>query len=115
MRYPDHVTVYHKLGTKPEEGMDSFKFDVVILSELNQRIAARCYEDCVFYDYVAGKKTAFKPFMLEALGETWKLQEEARKVNSERVQALLDRVRRLEVESWDREGAVEDMGTSQGR
>lgn len=92
--------------------MDAFVFDVVILSELNQRIAARVYEDCVFYDYKAGKKTALKDWMIDVLAETWRLQEEAKLVNSERVRRLLDRVRTLEVESWDREGAVEDMGSS---
>lgn len=112
MRYPDHISVYHKLGTKPEPGMDAFIFDVVILSELNQRIAARCFEDCVYYDYRAGKKTPLKDFMVDVLGETWQLQEAAKQASSERVQGLLDRVRMLETESWDREGAIEDMGSS---
>ena len=111
MRYPDHITVYHKLGTKPEPGIDAFIFDVVILSELHQRVAARVYEDCVYYDYRAGKKTSLKPFMVDVLGETWELQEAAKRNNSERVQGLLERVRRLELDSWDREGAVEDMGS----
>jgi hypothetical protein len=112
MRYPDHITVYHKLGTEPKADMEAFVFDVVILSELHQRIAARVFEDCVYYDYRAGKKTPLKPFMIDVLRETWRLQEEARQTNSERVQGLLDRVRQLEVDSWDREGAVEDMGPS---
>ncbi len=112
MRYPDHITVYHKVGTEPKPGMDAFIFDVVILSELHQRIAARCYEDCVYYNYQVGKKTALKPFMVDVLQETWRLQEEARRDNSQRVQRLLSRVRQLEIDSWDREDAVEDMGAS---
>ncbi len=112
MRYPDHISVYHKLGTKPKPGMDAFIFDVVILSELNQRIAARCFESCVYYDYRLGKKTPLKDFMVDVLGETWELQKAAKQANSARVQGLLDRVRMLEVESWDREDAVEDMGSS---
>ena len=111
MKYPDHISVYHKLGTEPKGGSDAFLFEVVIMSELHQRVAARVTEDCVLYDYGAGKKTAMKPFMLEVLQETWRLQEEAKRVNSDRVQGLSDRVRKLEVESWDREGAVEDMGS----
>jgi hypothetical protein len=112
MRYPDHITVYHKLGTKPEAGKDVFIWDVVILSELHQRIAARVYEDCVYYDYRAGKRTPLKPFMVDVLGETWRLQEEAKRVNSQRVNGLLERVRKLELDSWDKEGAVEDMGSA---
>ncbi len=99
MKFPDHVTVYHKLGVEPKEGMDAFNFDVIILSELHQRPAARVVEDCVLYDYMRGKKTTFKPFMLEVLKETWRLQEEAKRTNSERVRGLLDRVRKLEVDS----------------
>ncbi len=112
MKYPDHITVYHRLGVEPRNGMEAFNFEVVILSELHQRIAARATEDCVMYDYRIGKKTTLKPFMVDVLRETWRLQEEAKRTNSERVTALLGRVRKLEVESWDRTDAVEDMGTA---
>jgi len=80
------------------------------MSELHQRPAARCIEDIVIYDYRKGKKTVLRPFMLDAFKETWRLQEEAKRVYSERVAQLLGRVRQLEEESWDREDAVEDMG-----
>ncbi|GIZ37881.1 hypothetical protein CKM354_000131200 [Cercospora kikuchii] len=112
MKYPDHVSIYHKLGTEPVEGTDSFIMDVMILSEVHQRPAARCVEDCVLYDYRVAKKTPLRPFMLDVLRETWKLQEETKRINSQRVVALLDRVRKLEKGSWDREGAVEDMGSA---
>ena len=112
MKYPDRISVYHKLGNEPKPGTTSFVINVVIMSELHQRIAARVTEETVLYDYRVGKKTALKPFMVEVLGETWRLQEEAKRVNSERVRGLLDRVRNLETESWDRKGAVEDMGSA---
>lgn len=111
MQFPDRVTVYHKLGVEPTYDTDSFHFDVVILSEVHQRLAARLVEDVVVYDYSKGKKTTFKPFMIDVLRETWKLQQDAKRVSTERLQALLDRVRKLETDSWDREGAVEDMGS----
>lgn len=109
MVYPDHISVYHKLSVAPGE-TDALLLDVVILSELHQRIAARIYEDCALYDYRIGKKSAMPQWMSEVFKETWRLQEEAKTVNSKRVWGLLDRVRLLETESWDREGAVEDMG-----
>lgn len=84
----------------------------VILSELHQRVAAKVKEDSVLYDYRIGKKTPLLPFMLEVLQDTWRLQEEAKRVNSERIVTLLDRVRQLEKESWDRPDAVEDMGAA---
>lgn len=110
MTWPDHVSIYHRLGTRPTEGTDTFDLHVVILSERHQRLAARVIEDCVLYDYRKGKKIPIRPFMLDVLQETWRLQEEAKRVNSERVIGILGRVRQLELESWDRADAVEDMG-----
>jgi len=112
MKFPDHVTVYHKLGVEPTDDTESFILDVLILSELQQRAAARCVEDVVLYDYVKGKKIPLRPFMAETFKETWRLQEEAKKRNSERVDGLLDRVRALEKDTWDREDAVEDLGSA---
>ena len=111
MTYPDHITVYHKIAQELTPESEGFDFHVVILSELHQRPAARCVEDCVLYDYSRRKKATFKPFMLDVLRKTWRLQEEAKRVNTQRVHSLLDRVRKLELESWDREDAVEDMGS----
>lgn len=111
MKFPDRISVYHKLGVEPQPDTDAFHFNVLILSELHQRPAARLVEDCVLYDYSKGKKTTFKPFMLEVLRETWRLQEEGRRSNIQQVHGLLGRVRKLEMESWDREDAVEDMGS----
>lgn len=109
MMFPDHISVYHKLHAAPGE-TDALLLDVLILSELHQRPAARLYEDCALYDYRVGKKAAMPPWMAKIFEETWRLQEEAKRKNSERVWGLIDRVRLLETESWDREGAVEDMG-----
>lgn len=111
MKYPDRISVYHKLANEPTESTTGFIFDVVIMSEVHQRIAARVTEDCPVYDYRVGKKATLPPFMLDVLRETWRLQEEAKRDNTERGHGLLDRVRRLEMGSWDREGAVEDLGS----
>lgn len=110
MTWPDHVSVYHKLRTEPSSDTQSLILDVLIMSELQQRPAARCIEDIVIYDYRKGKKAQMKPFMLDAFKETWRLQEEAKRANSGRVGRLLEEVRALEQDTWDRDGAVEDMG-----
>lgn len=114
MKWPDRISVYHKLRAEPTEGTDSFILDVMIMSELHQRPAARCVEDIVVYDYTVGKKTALKPFMLEVLKDTWRLQEETKRKNSGRVVGVLERVRQLEQESWDRADAVENLGGGDG-
>ncbi|KAH9824524.1 Thioesterase-like superfamily [Teratosphaeria destructans] len=110
MVWPDKISVYHKLRSEPTPGTESFILDVIIMSERHQRPAARCIEDVVVYDYQIGKKTPLKPFMLDVFKETWRLQQEAKAVNSQRVSRLLDRVRQLETDSWDRADAVEDLG-----
>ncbi len=94
MTWPDKVSVYHKLRSPPSESTDSFILDVIILSERHQRIAARCEEDIVVYDYRKGKKTPLRPFMVEKFNETYKLQEETKKKNTDRV---LDLMRRAEI------------------
>ena len=106
MTWPDHISVYHKLASEPTAETDSFILDVVIMSELQQRPAARCVEDIVVYDYRAGKKAPLLPFMVDAFRKTWKLQEEAKTENSEKVRRLLEEVRALEKETWDRPDAV---------
>jgi hypothetical protein len=67
-------------------------------------------EDIVVYDYRQAKKSALPEFMINKFMETFEMQEKAKEECGKRVEGLLGRVRRLEEESWDREGAVEDMG-----
>ena len=110
MTWPDHISVFHKLRSLPSPSDSSFILDVMILSELHQRPAARCVEDIVVYDYKKGRKTELRPFMMEAFHETWERQEDAKRRVGERIKILDEEVRALERETWDREGAVEDMG-----
>ena len=49
--------------------------DVMILSELHQRPAARCVEDIAVYDYLKKRKATVRPFMLKAFEQTWAEQE----------------------------------------
>ena len=112
MAWPDRISVYHKIRTAPAASTDSFVLDVLILSERHQRPAATCVEDIVVYDYRRGAKTHLKDFMLDKFKETFELQEESKTRNERRVGDLLDRVQRLEKQSWDRLDAVEDAGSS---
>ncbi|KAL4865696.1 hypothetical protein BDV12DRAFT_187981 [Aspergillus spectabilis] len=115
MQYPDKVTVYHKLIQDPTSSQSSqfaFHLQAMIVSERRQRLAARVHEDLVTYDYKLGKKAAIPPFLMKQLKDTWKLQEEAKKFWQQRILDIEARVRKLEVESWDREDAVEDTGSA---
>jgi hypothetical protein len=112
MKWPDKITVLHKLRDNPTQNTDHFILDVLILSERHQRPAARCIEDIVVYDYRTAKKSLLPPFMINKFQETFNLQEEAKEKNSERVRGLLGRVRGLEQGSWDRPDAKEDFGSA---
>lgn len=112
MTWPDRISVFHKLRSRPDAATESIILDVMILSETKQRPAARCLEDVVVYDYPASKKTTLPGFLLDQFQQTFDLQEAAKAENGKKINRLLDRVRDLELESWDRPDAQEDFGTS---
>lgn len=112
MTWPDRISVFHKLRSRPDKTTDSVMVDVTILSETQQRAAARCLEDIVVYDYPASKKTTLPPFVLDQFQRMYDLQEAARVENGGKIDDLFERVRGIERESWDRPDAQEDFGGS---
>ncbi|KAF4632278.1 hypothetical protein G7Y89_g5841 [Cudoniella acicularis] len=110
MTWPDHISVFHKLRSLPSPTESHFILDVLILSELHQRPAARCVEDIVMYDYRKGQKTAIRPFMMEAFEKTWREQTKQKNACESRIKAIDSDLRDLENITWNKEGAVEDMG-----
>lgn len=112
MVYPDRVTVLHKLRDRPEPNSDHLILDVLILSERHRRIAARCKEAIVVYDYKLGRKAPMEPFMLAKLQEVYDLQQRVQADALDRTSRLLEQVQALEKNSWDREDAKEDFGSA---
>ena len=86
--------------------------DVLILSEREQRPAARCFEELVVYDYRKGKKVDVPPFMVRAFENLWEEQEANRRKVMRRIGQIESQLEELENETWNRADAVEDMGTS---
>lgn len=82
----------------------------MILSERHQRVAARCVEDLVIYNYRLGNKTHLRDFMINQFQYAWRAQEAAKSANEMRINDLLTRIERLEKASWDRDDAQEDLG-----
>ncbi|KAL1964328.1 hypothetical protein VTN77DRAFT_7013 [Rasamsonia byssochlamydoides] len=118
MTWPDKITVYHKLTRDPSVALSqsAFEQEVLILSEARQRPAARCLEENVIYDYRLQRKAATPPpFILDQFRKTWELQEESKRFWRRRIAEIENSVRTLELESWDREDAVEDMGSAVGQ
>ncbi|KAJ5416057.1 hypothetical protein N7465_004752 [Penicillium sp. CMV-2018d] len=116
MESPDKITVYQKLIPDPSRHLSAqsaFRLEVMILSEAHQRPAARCFEDIVIYDYKKNRKTVnIPPFVMEQFETMWKQQEQEKENWRQRIADIENRVRNLELESWDRADAVEDNGSA---
>ncbi|KAK4203035.1 thioesterase-like superfamily-domain-containing protein [Triangularia verruculosa] len=114
MVYPDKISVYHKLRTKPagDPAPSNFMLDCIVLSHQHRRVAARLEEDIVVYDYKAARKTSMPGFMLELFRTTWEMQQKEEVRARTRIWELIKTVESLEKETWDREDAVEDMGSA---
>lgn len=109
MKFPDHVTVLHKLSHMPKPDDTAFSLEVMILSELHQRPSARCIEDIVMYDYTKGQKERIPSWMMDACARVWEEQEAERKRAEELRNKIAGLVDALELGTW-RGGAEEDMG-----
>ncbi|KAL2876860.1 hypothetical protein SGCOL_007884 [Colletotrichum sp. CLE4] len=96
MAYPDHVTVLHKLVSKPTYESDFILLEALLVSDGHRRPAARCFEDIVVYDYKTAKRAPLKPFMVDRLRETYEAQEQSKIDCEEKVKGLVDIVERLE-------------------
>ncbi|KAI5801213.1 thioesterase-like superfamily-domain-containing protein [Geopyxis carbonaria] len=99
VEFPDRVSVFHKLG---KVGEDSFTLDVTILSEKHQRVAARCVEDIVVYNYKPSSpaekpgKTRIPPFMRAVFDEVLDAQREAELAAADEVREIEEEVQVLE-------------------
>ncbi|CAG8071048.1 unnamed protein product [Penicillium salamii] len=116
MTSPDKITVYQKLIPDPSGHLSSqsaFRLEVMILSEARQRPSARCFEDIVLYDYKKNRKTVnLPPFVMDQFKLMWEQQENETERWQHKIADIENRVRGLELESWDRTDAVEDNGSA---
>jgi hypothetical protein len=88
MTFPDHVTVMHKLITKPDNSSDRLLFEAVAFSHRHQRPAAKFIEDVAVYDYKAGKKAPLKPFMVELMADVFAMQNQRKEAAEVEIAAL---------------------------
>ncbi|CAG8961850.1 hypothetical protein HYFRA_00014041 [Hymenoscyphus fraxineus] len=106
----DRVIVYSRLRSLPKSSDTSFVLDTSIISNRHQRVAARCEEEIVVYDYTKKRQTPFPPHMTEALENVWLDQEKRQSAVAFNLFCLEVRLMVLEKLTWDRDGAVEDFG-----
>ena len=117
MVYPDKISVFHKLRTRPgrDPAPSVFMLDCIVLSHQHRRIAARLEEDIVIYDYKTAGKTAMPDFMQDMFSKTYDLQERELFRARTRIWELIGDVEALERETWNREDAAEDSGSASSR
>ena len=84
----------------------------MILSHKHRRIAAKTDEDIVVYNYDTKKKEPVPEFVRNVLRDTWKQQSDEVQRACARIRELTAQVEGLEKETWNREDAVEDMGSA---
>ncbi|CAG8980877.1 hypothetical protein HYALB_00013182 [Hymenoscyphus albidus] len=110
LTFSDKVIVYSRLRSLPKPTDTSFVLETSIISNRHQRVAARCEEEIVVYDYTKKRQTPFPPQMTEALENFWLEQEKCQRTVRGVLFALELRLMILEKLTWDRDGAVEDFG-----
>ena len=96
MTYPDSATVLFKLVERPDFASDSLELEAAIFSENHQRLAARCIESNVIYDYNAAKKTTLPGFMVEKFQQTYDRQVQSKREHYGEALQLIHDVAELE-------------------
>jgi hypothetical protein len=69
-----------------------------ILSEQYRRVAARCIDDTVIYDYTTAKKSVLKPFMVDKLKHTFKSQQESQRKYTDEANRVIKAVEELKMQ-----------------
>ncbi|MCJ1391181.1 hypothetical protein MMC18_004043 [Xylographa bjoerkii] len=114
LAFPNHFTIYHRLTEPVSESASPTKLllSSLLLSTAVQRPSARIQEEIVIFDYRAQKSARLPEHMQTMLRVRWEEQEQTKTMWENRAKQLEEMVGRLEKESWDRQGAVEDVGKS---
>ncbi|GAP83992.2 putative thioesterase thiol ester dehydrase-isomerase protein [Rosellinia necatrix] len=115
MTAPDTISVYQRLRAPPGPTDTALLLECVVLSHNHRRIAARTTEEIAIYDYREARKAVLPGFMIDVFRDTWRRQEERAEEARRSIWGLLDEVRSLERETWDRADAVEDFGAAAGK
>ncbi|KAI1447100.1 hypothetical protein F5Y02DRAFT_416541 [Annulohypoxylon stygium] len=111
LKYPDTVSTYHKLQAVPSEKDKIIFMNGIVISHKQRRVVAATRETAILFDHFHNRKRIFPSFMLDVFEKLWRQQEDEAKAARERIYELIRSVRKFEKQTWDKEGAVEDMGS----
>ncbi|KAI3580776.1 thioesterase-like superfamily-domain-containing protein [Fusarium oxysporum f. sp. albedinis] len=97
LEFPDHITVLYKLLEAPTNESTSLKMEAWILSEQYRRLAARCIDDTVIYDYTTAKKTVLKPFMVDKFQQTFSMQQANQRKYTDQAKRAIQAAEELQI------------------
>lgn len=112
LAFPNKFTIYHRLSDQVSETSSPTRllFSVLLLSTSAQRPAARFEEEDIIFDYRIQKPARLPDHMLKMLRVRWDAQEKARRVWEARAREVVGMIKSLENASWNKVGAIEDVG-----
>ncbi|GAB1200377.1 hypothetical protein APSETT444_009748 [Aspergillus pseudonomiae] len=95
MKFPDRISVLYKLREPPTYESTSLRMEAWVLSHQHRRVAAKCVDDTVIYDYTSGKRSVLKPFMVDILQHTFELQKMCKTKHTEEASKAITAVEEL--------------------
>jgi hypothetical protein len=78
----------HKIRPLSKPEADQFTLNAVVLSEKHRRVAAKCVEEIVVYDYRIGKKAPMDEWVFKVLRRISEEQEEWKEKCQARIRQL---------------------------
>lgn len=94
--FPDQINVVYKLAQAPEANSTSLFLEAAIYSSRNRRLAAKCYEELVVYNYRKAERATLPPWLYAGLRDVWKMQGEAVEWAEKEIHELLRRFEEVE-------------------
>jgi hypothetical protein len=94
--FPDQINVVYKLTQAPKADSTSLFLEAAIYSSRNRRLAAKCYEELVVYNYRKAERATLPSWLYAGLRDVWNMQGEAIEWAEKEIRELLRRFEEFE-------------------
>ncbi|KFA77645.1 hypothetical protein S40288_02696, partial [Stachybotrys chartarum IBT 40288] len=94
--FPDQINVVYKLTQAPKADSTSLFLEAAIYSSRNRRLAAKCYEELVVYNYRKAERATLPSWLYAGLRDVWNMQGEAVEWAEKEIRELLRRFEEFE-------------------
>ncbi|KAJ4307664.1 hypothetical protein N0V84_012574 [Fusarium piperis] len=97
IKFPDRVSVYHRIVKPPDLHTTKLVLEAIILSENNRRVAARCMEELTVYDFKEDKTATLRPNQVRDLNRIFRKQPSNREFADKEIDEFIDRLTDVEM------------------